>query len=381
MTGPLPLTARVITDPQALVDDRSPAARFVAGFLNAGPGRLIANAHSQVNLLTYGSLRLPVTIEDGRLGGTYVASPHSAYVLYARDEIDIIGLTGAARLGAGAVLSALDRWLKALAINRTVHIDNWMLSTSLHGRWDGTGLPTIRRALTDAYPDHVPVVRCVDPWSGPELYSSLRSDGWSLLPSRQIWVTDALETQWKPRSHTKSDRRAMRKSGLVVEELETMSKADAARLAELYAQLYLQRYSALNPAYTPAFVKLACESGALRFRVARGEDGVIMASAGMRVAGDVVKVPMLGYDTTRPQSEALYRIASLLSSEWAMERGYRHHGSAGAGTFKSNRGARGQIEYMALYTGHLSWGRRIGIKALAETLERTMVPALQSQGW
>ncbi|MEO0698515.1 MAG: hypothetical protein AAFY81_02230 [Pseudomonadota bacterium] len=381
MTGPLPLSARLIDDARALADDRSQAARFVAGFLEAEPGSLITNAHSRMTLMSYGSLRLPVTIEDGRLGGTYVASPHSAYVLYARDEIDIVGLKGAARLGAGAALGLVDRWLKALAINRTVHIDNWLLSTSLHGRWDGTGLPTIRRALIEAYPDHVPVVRCVDRWSGPELYSGLRSDGWSLLPSRQVWVTEDLEAQWKPRSHTKSDRRAMRKSGLVIEELEAMSDADAQRLADLYAQLYLQRYSALNPAYTPAFIKLSCKSGALRFRVARASDGVIMASAGMRVAGDTVTVPMLGYDTTRPQSEALYRIASLLSSEWAMERGYRHHGSSGASTFKTNRGARGQIEYMALYTGHLPWGRRMGIKSFAEVLERTMVPALQKQGW
>lgn len=341
----------------------------------------ITNAHSTVRLIRFGDLHLPVTIEDGREGGTYVASPHNAYVLYARDEIDIVGLKGFSRSGAKATLGALDLWLKTLAINRTVHIDNWMLSTSLHGRWDGTGLAAIRKAVVEAYPDHLPIIRCVDEWTSPKLYANLERDGWTLLPSRQIWVTENLETDWKPRSHTKSDRRAMRRSGLVVEDLETMSEADAARIAELYAQLYLDRYSALNPAYTPAFVKTAFESGALRWRVARGADGRIMASAGMRVAGDVVTVPMLGYDTTRPQSEALYRIASLLSSEWAMERGLRHHGSAGASTFKRNRGARGVIEYMAVSTEHLGWRRRQGIKALAHVMKRTMVPALQKQGW
>ena len=381
MTGPVPLHASLIDDAPSLANDHSRAARFVAGLLSGKDGDLIGNAHSRPMLLAYGDLRMPVTVEDGRYGDTYVASPHSAYVLYARDEIDIIGLRGASRIGGKAVLSALDRWLRSLAINRTVHLDNWMLSTSLHGHWDGTGLPTIRRTVTDAFPDHLPIIRCVDPWSCPELVSSLKSDGWSLLPSRQIWVTDDLETSWKPRSHTKSDRRAMRKSELLVEELDSISEDDAQRLAELYAQLYLGRYSALNPAYTAGFVKLACESGALRFRVARNSDGVIMASAGMRVAGDIVTVPMLGYDTTRPQSEALYRIASLLSSEWAMERGYRHHGSAGAGVFKSNRGARGQIEYMAAYTGNLPYARRTGIKLFAEILERTMVPALEKQGW
>ena len=381
MTGPLPLEAALISNASALAQDGSTAARFVSGLVEAAPCELITNSHSRAMLMTYGDLRLPVTLEDGRHGSTYVASPHSAYVLYARDEIDIIGLKGISRLGAKATLGLLDHWLRALAINRTVHLDNWMLSTSLHGRWDGTGLATMRQALTAAFPSHLPIVRNVDSWSCPELVSSLKSDGWSLLPARQIWVTDDLETNWKPRSHSKSDRRAMRRSGLVVEEPEAMSDADATRIADLYAQLYLGRYSALNPTYTAAFVRHAFESGALRFRVARNRDGVIMASAGMRVAGDLVTVPMLGYDTSRPQSEALYRIASLLSSEWAMERGYRHHGSAGAGTFKRNRGARGQIEYMAAYTGHLPRARRIGIKTFAEMLERTMVPALEKQGW
>lgn len=381
MTGPPPSDAGLILEPEAIQGDHSQAARFIRGFLEAGTGRLVTNARSRVGLATYGQLRLPVTVEDGRYGDTYVASPHSAYVLYARDEIDILGLTGLAKTGAQMSLAALDRWLRALAINRTVHIDNWMFSTSLHGRWDGTGLAAMRRAVTEAFPDHLPVVRCVDPWSCPALVSSLKSDGWSLLPSRQIWVTDDLEGRWHPRSHTKSDRRAMRRSSLVVEELEVMSDADAGRLADLYAQLYLGRYSALNPAYTPAFVKHACDSGALRFRVARDAKGVIMASAGMRVAGDLVTVPMLGYDTTRPKSEALYRIASLLSSEWAMERGYRHHGSSGAGEFKSNRGARGQIEYLAVHASHWPRGRRMGLRLLAEILERTMVPALKQQGW
>jgi hypothetical protein len=385
MTGPLPPgkdgPARLVTDPHELAGLSSHASRFVAGLASEAPGEMINNFHSQPMLMVHGDRHLPVTLEDGRAGGSYVASPHSAYVLYARDEIDIIGLTGASRLAAHGVLAALDAWLKAVAINRTVHLDNWLLSTSLHGAWDGTGLAAMRHALIEAFPDHLPVLRCVDEWSCPELLATVKADGWTLLHSRQIWVTDDLEAQWRPRSHAKSDLRAMRKSGLQVEEIEAMTAADASRIAELYEALYRGRYSPLNPAYTSAFVEHACTSGALRWRVARGRDGRIMASAGMRVAGGIVTVPMLGYDTSRPQSEALYRIASLLSSEWTMERGYRYHGSAGAGTFKANRGARGVIEYMAVHTGHLAPARRTAIGLLAAVMERTMVPALRKQGW
>ncbi len=381
VTGPLPTHARVINDQRSLAGERSSAARFVADLMAEPIQRFITNAHSHTKLLQWGEFVWPITLEDGRRGGTYVASPHSAYVLYARDEIEIVGLSGAAKWGARLALGALDHWLQALAINRTIHIDNWMLSTNLHGDWEGSGLAKLRSALTEDYPEHLPVIRCVDSWSSPQLVKALREDGWLFLPARQIWVTDELAANWKPRSHTKRDRRALRRSGLVVEDLEEMRGPDADRIAQLYAQLYLERYSPLNPAYTPAFVKLAFDAGVLRWRVARGADGVIMASAGMRVAGDIVTVPMLGYDTKRPQGEALYRIASYLSSEWAMERGYRHHGSAGAGEFKRNRGARGVIERMAVHTGHLPLGRRLGIKVFAKTLERTMVPALKKQGW
>lgn len=284
-------------------------------------------------------------------------------------------------MAAHAVLSGLDGVLMALRINRTVHLDSWMLSTSLHGRWSGAGLRALCEAITGAFPDHLPVVRCVDSWTCPDLVGSLQSDGWLFLPARQIWVTDNLATDWHPRSHVKSDRRAMRRSGLAKEEMQVMGDDDAARIDQLYAQLYLERYSSRNPVYTPAFVKLAHETGVLKFLVGRAKDGIIMVSSGVRCAGGIVTVAMLGYDTTRPQSEALYRIACLLSSEWAMERGLRHHGSAGAGIFKSNPGARSQIEYMAVYTRHLGRARRTGIALLAQTLERTMVPALKKQGW
>lgn len=381
MTGPLRRTPELIDCGDALGRRASSAAQVMSALSAHGAQTYIANARSHPMLITDGSLDLPVLREDGAIGDSYVASPHSAYVLYARDEIDIMQFSGVQRWGSRAVLAVLSQWLKAAQINRVVHLDNWLLSTSLHGEWRGEGLPAMRTVLVDRLPDHIPIVRCVDDWSCPQLLSALRADGWTLLPARQIWVTDDLARDWKPRSHVKSDRRALRRSALAVEELTQVSLTDAERIADLYGQLYLGRYSALNPVYTPAFVELAARSGMLKYRVARGASGEIMAVAGMRIASDIVTVPMLGYDTTRPQSEALYRIASLLSSEWALEHGLRHHGSAGAGTFKSNRGARGQIEYMALYTAHLNVTRRTAIKGLAQVLEGTMVPALQKQGW
>jgi len=362
--------------------DGSLAGRFMAG-LGAAPSitPFIGNVTSTPLLLASGGLGLPVLVESGAIGDSYMTAPHSAYVLYARDELDIMEVAGIAQLAADTGLSAIGAALRAMRINRAVHLDNWLLSTSLHGDWRGARLGAMRSVLCEAYPDRFIILRTLDPVTSPDLLEAARADGWSLLPARQVWLTRDMERDWRVRSHVKRDRSALRKSGLSIEDADQLSPADCERIAALYHRLYHGRYSALNPSYTARFVELAARLGVLRFRVARERDGMIMAASGMRIAGNAVTVPMIAYDMDRPQDEALYRIASYLSTEFAHQHGLIHHGSSGAGTFKRNRGAVGVIEYMAVYARHLPRLRRAGLAAFAAFLERTMVPTLQSKGW
>lgn len=370
----------LLSDAEAMAADGSLAGRTMAAFVASGAHAMISNAGSEAMLLRYGDWRLPVTLESGEYGHTYVASPHSAYVLYARDEIDIVKLKAGRTLARG-VLGVMDALFRGIGLNRTVHLDNWMLSTNLHGDWKGEGLPAMRSALIERFPDRFLILRSLDPWSCPELLEAARADGWVLMPSRQIWVTDDLFSGWKKRNSAQNDRRALNKSGLTIEDPATINSADADRIADLYHQLYIGRYSALNPVFTPLFVQESARLGLLDWRLARDADGTIMAACGIRVAGGVATVPLLGYDLTRPRSEALYPIASYLASQWAMERGLRFNGSAGAAHFKQLRGATGQIEYMAVHAGHLSQTRRAGLAFLARSLNALMVPMLERQGW
>lgn len=371
---------QLLEDQDAVAADPSLAARYVAALQSHSAAALIANAASEAVLMRWGEQAFPVTVDDGTPGRTYVASPHSAYVLYARDEIGLLGL-GVRRQLAEGVLAVLDRLLRTVRINRAVHLDNWLLSTNLHGTWKGEGLAAMRAALVERYPDHFVIIRSLDPWTCPELLAAVRAEGWTLLPARQIWVTDDLARDWAPRSHTKSDLRALRRSGLTIESPAQLCEADAERIAALYHQLYVRRYSAINPIFTPRFVALAAELGLLHFCCARREDGTIMAVSGVRSAGGIATVPLMGYDTERPQSEALYRIASALACNYARAQGLRFHGSAGASEFKRNRGARGVIEYMAVDARHLSAARRAGLALLAVALQRFMVPMLERNGW
>ncbi|OYW49228.1 MAG: hypothetical protein B7Y36_12325 [Novosphingobium sp. 28-62-57] len=370
----------LIDSPAALRGLNSLAASYVAALRDHGTSALVTNAASDVLMLRQGDLHLPITVDDGAVGRSYVASPHSAYVLYARDEVALLGL-GRKQLAAHAVLGTLDGLLRMVRLNRAVHLDNWLLSTNLHGLWEGQGLDAMRALLAARYPDHFLIIRSLDEWTCPALLNAARADGWTLLPSRQVWVTDDLKGSWHPRNQTRNDARALKRSGLVAEQPAALNDADCARIADLYHQLYVGRYSAINPIFSPRFIALSAQTGLLRYCLVRDAAGTIMAFAALRSAGGVGTVPLMGYDMACPQDLGLYRIASYLAAELAMNSGLRFHGSSGASEFKRNRGAHGVIEYMAVDARHLSPSRRAGLAMLAAGLNRFMTPMLERNGW
>jgi hypothetical protein len=370
----LPPAAQFSPDALALRDPD--AALFVDRLQALGSRALIANIEAEAFVEQAGGHTLPVLVTDGAIGTSYVAAPHSAYALYPRAELDLVDM-GSMRGPATLAIAAADGMLRALAINRAVQIDNWLLSTCLHGDWNGEGLTDLRQRLATRYPGHYLLIRSVDEWSCPELTAALRADGWLLLPCRQIWVTDDLQRDWAVRKSVKNDGRKLAQSGLAIEDVTVLGNADAARVAELYAMLYIAKYSALNPQYGPRWMQLAVECGLFHLRVARDASGQIMAAVGIVARGGIATNPMMGYDMGRPQSDGLYRIASWLVGDFALRHGLRLHGSAGAGHFKQQRGARSEIDYMAIHAAHLPATRRWPLKGIAAALETLAVPQLK----
>lgn len=366
-------------DPQADWPAIDPAERlYIEAVARAGVPAIVANARARWLTVRSNDRVLPVTINHGEVGDSYVCLPHSAYALYAMREMEVIRLRGSALLAP--LVRAAGRLLLAAGINHIVHVDNWLLSTNLHGDWDGADLPAIRALLAERFPRHILAIRSVDAWSSHALAAAARADGWVMVPSRQIWVTDDLARDWLPRHAYANDRRLVAKSGLAIEDVSALTPDDAARIAGLYRQLYVDKYSALNPVFTPRFVAETHASGLLAYRVARRADGRIAAVGGLLARGGVATPPIVGYDTAAPRAEGLYRMASWMFGQLAMQRGLRLHGSAGAAHFKRLRGGRGVIEYWAMHVAHLPAPRRLAVEALAALLERYAVPMMRRRG-
>lgn len=353
-----------------------PALRYLHILAGVGLEKLIPNVRTEVMGLSSGARIFPVTINDGARGGSYVCEPYSAYILYAWRELEIIGAGWEKWLFLPLIaLAAL--LLRIARINRIVHVDNWLLSTNLHGDWQGEDIGAIRQFLVGRYPHHIIAVRSLDRWSSGPVIDAALADGWVLFPSRQIWVVEDVKAQWQERGSLANDRRVLRRSGLRIETLETIAAADAERIAQLYAMLYLEKYSGLNPAFSARWVIETARAGLIRYRCARDAAGVIQAVSGSLRRGEVLTPPVVGYDTAKPQSRGLYRIACLLFTEDAMEAGVRLNGSAGAAHFKRGRGARAEIEYSAYHIAHLPFVRRAILRLIAGVLNRIAVPYMR----
>ena len=349
---------------------------YLEGVARFGVTNLISNVRTKWLGLRSGNRVFPVTVNNDETGDSYVCLPHSAYILYALQELDIVDL-GLAKPLLRILIKAADRLLQYADINRIVHVDNWLLSTNLHGDWDGHDIVAIRRHMVSAYPSHIIAIRSIDHWSSPALLEAVKKDGWRLLLSRQIWVTEDLHLNWAKRNSTNNDRRQLHKSGLSIEKLASLRSGDSERIAQLYHMLYVGKYSPLNPVFSASWIEMTHRSGMIEYEAARDQDGIIQAVSGSFIRGSVLTPPIVGYDTTKPSSDGLYRIASYLFSQTCAERFLRLNGSAGAAGFKRNRGATSVIEYTAMYIAHLPLHRRVSIKILEFLLTIIAAPIMK----
>lgn len=352
---------------------------YLEAFAQNGSAPLISNLRTKVMGLRSGARVFPVTVNEAEYGDAYVCLPHTAYALYAKEELRIVD-AGPWTPALGLLASGAGATLRGARVNRIVHVNNYMLSTNLHGGWRGEGIDAIRDLLVRLYPDHLIAVRSLNAWSDESLCQRFRDAGWKMLPARQIYVTDDLEADWLPHRDTRRDLDILAANANRIDDMATLRPGDAERIAALYAMLYLDRYSKLNPAFTAAYIEMTHRAQVFQYRGLRDERGALAAIVGCFVRGGVLTTPIVGYDTGRPASEGLYRIASVMLAQMAMKRGARLNGSAGAASFKRNRGARAVIEYSAYFVDHLSFARRAVINGIERLLNKVALPVMQERG-
>ncbi|WP_066040259.1 hypothetical protein [Herbiconiux solani] len=383
---------------EPLLADRAPVApragEFVAGFTEAAtaPGchPLVENADVVVEGIEAAGILLPLTRPRSTstdhpvtIPASYVVSPITHYVHYAREELRLVE-SRAARVAGSAALAVLERVLRAGRADDVAIVGNALVSTNLLPDLGEAAVADVTGRLAAAHPELAIAWRSVH-GRGSRLPESLRQNGYRLIPSRSVLFAPTRDAEWESLRDVGRDRALLEGSGYAVRPAEidpetgVSGRATLERIAELYGMLYLGKYSRLNPDYSPEFIALAQRSGLLSFLLLE-RDGRIDGVIGYTVAHGLLAAPVVGYDTTLPQEAGLYRMLSYLIARTAHDESADLHASSGVADFKRHRGAEPELEYFAVYARHLGIGRRAAWAALDLLVSRVAAPAVLRAG-
>ncbi|WP_433328483.1 GNAT family N-acetyltransferase [Spirillospora sp. CA-294931] len=350
------------------------ARDYLLPLIEHGPHHAIDNVRTTLGvLLLDGRTVLPISINSREYGTSYVSSLHTHYVSYAKEELRVVE-PRALRTALSLVLDGVGLMWRACQMNRVVQVNNWLLSTNLYPELTTGQVRQVTEFLRKTLPGHAIVFCSLNRNTEPVLTDECAKLGYDLVPSRQIYL--ARPAEMTPPRNIRKDRALLARSGYEQVPATDLTAPDLERIVELYRALYRDKYSHYNPMFNIRFVTEAHRSGTLEL-IALRKDGRIDGAIGYFSRKGVMTPPILGYDTSLPQSTGLYRMLTVMLFDIARANTWVRHASAGAGGFKRARGATPALEYRAVHTRHLPHHRRLAWTLLRLLLTRIAVPLTQ----
>jgi hypothetical protein len=354
----------------------------VQAYLRIAAGRAagIRNLATQIDVLGSGAGSVPVTVNDGEPGNSWVCSPHTAYVRYSREEL---GRLAHPWLAApfSLVCGALGAYLWKAEIDTAVAVNNWTLSTNIYPHLNATLLREWIEEARQRWPRHAVWFRSLNERYTPEWLEQLANLGCELIPSRQVYLYDHIDAGARSPANLHRDLKLLRSRRHEVSAADSWNSGDFVRAAALYEMLYMDKYSRLNPHYDASFLRGWHSAGLLRLMGWRGESGELEAVVGIFESGATLTAPIVGYDTYSPPRRGLYRLLMAAVFDLAARSGQRINLSAGAAHFKRLRGGVASIEYSAVYARHLPRRRQRAIRLLSRLTTSLGAPLMKRFQW
>jgi len=322
---------------------------------------ILRNASPQFDVVEGIPLAIP-----GRRDRCWVTSLTTLAGPVAREEIRR-ELKGIKALSACALSAVAEAVLRLSNADKVVFPAHLLLTTSLYGHGEAERVHASAGAVAAVHPDRAVVVRSLNRRD----HAGLLGNGATLWPVRVVWIIDDSARDWRPRRDVRRDLQALETCGL--ERGHYAGRVPAARIDRvlaLYRRLYIGRYSRHNPDYTTDYIAARLASGDLELLTLE-DKGRIVAFCAIHVRGDMLSIPLVGYEL---EVEGLYRLIMTLPGLVAEARGLRRNLSAGASRFKRHRGAKPHVEYLMILDDHLPFWRRWPYRVIAVLLQ-----ALESQ--
>lgn len=321
---------------------------------------LIENLHVKIEryFLKEGTTIMATRI-DAIQANCYVASAYSMMVTYSKDEICKIN-SFFYQMFSHFLVNFFSLLLKSAKIDTLQVLNNYLLSTNFFSRfWEEEVSPQVLQDLAiQRHPNHALLIRSLNKIQNPKLIKKLEDKDWLCIVSRQVYIFQ----DWGKCKKTRNfqiDKKLLNSTRFVfvVPNLEEIQDFEEAK--RLYDKLYLEKYSIHNVQFSAIYLQALCKEGLLHLRLLKDtKNDCYVGVVGMMGEEDVITTPIVGYDTSYPLEDALYRRLIAYSLSYSMTRDYRLNLSSGAPLFKTLRGADATLEYMYVYVKHLCFYRR-----------------------
>ena len=136
--------------------------KFLTPLIEKGVSAHIKNVKTDLRVLVCGDHFFPVTINETEYENSYVCSPFSYFISYAKEESNAHLTSKWAAPLIRMLLHGAEKILKWFQVNKIIIINNWFSSTNLYSPIPPVQLEQIVRFLKRRYPDHAIVFRSLD---------------------------------------------------------------------------------------------------------------------------------------------------------------------------------------------------------------------------
>lgn len=326
-------------------------ADYIKAMITHTPAHYINNVHAQYLAILINDQLLPLTLNSYHKDNSFVCSLYTAFISSPQASISQPLLN--------ATLTVLGKILNIFKIDNVIFVNNFLTGTNLHTRQLTLGeLSEIHALLIKAFPSHSHVYRSIqDSYLSPQ-QNALTTLGYHLSPTMNAYIFNPNDNLQQRRDN-KRDLTLLKNTSLTVLQHDDIHHKHYARIAELYQQLFITQYSTLNPQLNAHFIALTHQKRFFDFTALYcNQSKRIMGFTAIKHKGNMLTNPIVGYDTSAPQSLGLYRILYALNLQTCYQKGLRLHCGTGVKHFKTSRGAKEHREFGAIAFQHLPRYRR-----------------------
>lgn len=343
-------------------------------FLEMTSGMVISDMECSIEVCPVSGM--PITVTGGKDDNSYLVSPTRAFIDYGIDEAESVVESPWLRRSLSGLMKSMRPVMRMTKWDQQVQINNWLLSTNPVPDLDFESLRLAIEHHRSRHSEKAIVMRSLNLHQHSDMMTYLTTLGFRFIPNRQIYIWRQQAGDRLPRD-IRRDLKLRNSNDLTWVCGDEFTHQDWDRARALYEQLYIEKYSSLNPHYTEHFLSHMHEGGHIDVHGIKDHEGALLGVVGLCEKHGTLSAPIVGYDRSLPIETALYRRLMAKVFERSIEENLTLNLSAGAASFKLNRGGVPYIEYMAVLDKHLPMTSRFAGSIVEACLEKIGIPVMR----